>query len=136
ASYPALDLTPQARKKRTLEMLVALVVRIARRQPVLFAMEDLHWIDPSSLELLSRIVEELSAARILALFLFRPPFAPPWAAGDRVRRIDLARLAPEETATMIERVAGGRALPQEVVRDLRERVDGVPLYAEERTKRV
>jgi class 3 adenylate cyclase/predicted ATPase len=136
ARYPALNLTPQARKKRTLEVLVALVVRIAARQPVLFAMEDLHWIDPSSLELLSRIVEELPAARILALFLFRPTFAPPWAAGDRVRRIDLARLAPEETAIMIERVAGGRALPPEVVRELRDRVDGVPLYVEELTKMV
>ncbi len=134
--YPPLDLTPQSQKQKTLEALVDILAGMAERQPVLFAVEDLHWIDPSSLELLSLVVARVPAARILAVFLFRPTFDAPWGEGEHVTRVDLARLDLSETAAMIAHVAGGHDLPPEVVRNLVARTDGVPLYVEELTKAV
>jgi predicted ATPase len=87
--YPPLDLTPQSQKQKTLEALVDILAGMAERQPVLFAVEDLHWIDPSSLELLNLVVARVPAARILAVFLFRPTFESPWAEGENVTRDDL-----------------------------------------------
>ena len=134
--YPPLDLTPQRQKQKTLEALVDILVGMAARQPVLFAVEDLHWIDPSSLELLNLVVGRVPAERILAVFLFRPTFEARWREGESVTRVDLTRLGPSETAKMIAHVAGGRDLPPEVVRDLSTKTDGVPLYVEELTKAV
>jgi class 3 adenylate cyclase/predicted ATPase len=134
--YPPLDLTPQRQKQKTLEALVEVLAEMASRQPVLFAVEDLHWIDPSSLELLHLVVARVPATRIMAVFLFRPTFEAPWHDGEHLTRIDLGRLAPDETARMIGHVAGGRDLPPEVVRDLSTKTDGVPLYVEELTKAV
>jgi class 3 adenylate cyclase/predicted ATPase len=134
--YPPLDLTAQSQKQKTLEALVDILAGMAERQPVLFAVEDLHWIDPSSLELLNLVVARVPAARILAVLLFRPTFESPWAEGENVTRVDLTRLEPSDTAAMIAQVAGGRALPPEVVRELATRTDGVPLYVEELTKAV
>jgi predicted ATPase len=95
AEIPSLDLSPQRRKERTLEVLVAVLSGMAARAPLLFAIEDLHWIDPSTLELLELVVRRAPAARLLVLLLFRPTFAAPWSAGEHVTRIDLARLGPE-----------------------------------------
>ncbi len=134
--YPSLDLTPQRQKQKTLEALVEILAGMAARQPVLFAVEDLHWIDPSSLALLNVVVARVPAARLLAVVLVRPTFQSPWHDGEGVTRIDLTRLGPGETATMIAHVAGGRGLPPEVVRELSTKTDGVPLYVEELTKAV
>ncbi|MFN8642324.1 MAG: adenylate/guanylate cyclase domain-containing protein [Candidatus Binatia bacterium] len=131
---PALDLSPQRRKERTFAVLVAVLSGLAARTPVLFVVEDLHWIDPTTLELLDLVVRA-PAPRLLALLLFRPSFAAPWAAGAHVTRVDLARLGADETTELITRVAG-RPLPAEVLADLGDKVDGVPLYVEELTKMV
>ena len=136
AQVPPLDLSPQRRKERTLEVLVAVLAGMAARAPVLFAVEDLHWIDPSTLELLELVVRRAPTDRLLVLLLFRPTFAAPWSAGEHVTRIDLTRLAPEDTTALITRVAGGRELPTVILRDLCDKVDGVPLYVEELTKMV
>ena len=136
AEIPSPDLSPQRRKERTLEVLVAVLSGMAARAPLLFAIEDLHWIDPSTLELLELVVRRAPAARLLVLLLFRPTFAAPWNAREHITRIDLTRLGPEETTALITGVAGGRELPTEILRNLCDKVDGVPLYVEELTKMV
>jgi predicted ATPase len=77
--YPPLALTPQRQKQKTQEAVLAVLLALVTRQPVLFIVEDLHWVDPSTLELLSFIIGQVPTARILTLFVFRPEFRPPWA---------------------------------------------------------
>lgn len=134
--YAALDLTPQRRRQKTLEALVTLLAEMADRQPILLAVEDLHWIDPSSLDLLTLLLPRVPRSRIFVVLLFRPTFQPPWAADDHTTTISLSRLAPALTTAMIELVAGGRRLPHPVLRDLCDKADGVPLYIEELTKMI
>ena len=78
ADYPSLALAPEQQKQKTLHALLTILLRIAAQQPVLFIMEDVHWVDPSTLELLTLLVDQGPTARILALFTFRPDFSPPW----------------------------------------------------------
>jgi class 3 adenylate cyclase len=135
-SYPALELTPQARKTRTLALLVRLICAMAERQPILLVVEDLQWIDPSTLEWLRLVMERVPETSIMALLLFRPTFGSPWSEGKSVVRIDIPRLGTEETAIMVRLVAGACTLPAEIVQALCARVDGVPLFVEELTKSV
>ncbi|MFI5365962.1 MAG: AAA family ATPase, partial [Candidatus Binatia bacterium] len=134
--YPALDLTPQRRRRKTLDALVTILLEMAAQQPLLFAVEDLHWIDPSSLDLLNLLLPHVPHSRILVVLLFRPTFQPPWALDDHTTAISLSRLPPELTTAMIELVAGGRRLPHPVLLDLCDKADGVPLYIEELTKMI
>src|SRR3989454_12041385 len=99
-------------------------------------MEDLHWVDPSTLELLSLLVDQGPTARILTLFTFRPDFPPPWTGRSHLTQITLNRLTRRQVAEMTDRVAHGKALPPEVVEQVVARTDGVPLFVEELTKMV
>ncbi len=129
-----LELNPQAQRQKTLEALVTIVSRIAAETPLLFAVEDVHWIDPSTLDFLRLLMEQVPQWRIFVVLLVRPGFAAPWAEGERFTTLPLSRLPADLTTAMIELVAGGKALAPAVLQSLRERVDGVPLYIEELTK--
>ena len=134
--YPALDLTPQKRKEKTLRALVAQVEGLAARQPVLLVVEDAHWADPTSLELFELIVERASSLPLLAIVTFRTEFVPPWVGRPQVTLISLNRLPRRLRAEMIGHVTGGKVLPQEIADQITDRTDGVPLFIEELTKSV
>jgi len=134
--YPALNLTPQKRKDKTLGALLAQLEGLAARRPVLSVFEDVHWIDPTSLELLDRVVDRVANLRVLLIITFRPEFAPPWIGRSHVTLISLSRLPRRERAEMIMRVTGGKALPHEITERIIDRTDGVPLFIEELTKTV
>jgi class 3 adenylate cyclase/tetratricopeptide (TPR) repeat protein len=134
--YPPLDLSPQQRKQRVFEALLDQLTGLAARSPVLALFEDVHWADPTTLELLGRIIERAQRLPVLALITFRPEFAPPWSGHGHVTALSLGRLGRRQGGAMVERVTGGKALPAEVLEQILLRTDGVPLFVEELTKTV
>jgi class 3 adenylate cyclase/predicted ATPase len=136
ADYAPLTLSPEQQKQKTLQALLTILLRIAAQQPVLFVMEDLHWVDPSTLEFLSLLVDQGPTARILALWTFRPDFSPPWTGRAHLTQVTLNRLPRRQAAEMTSQVVHGKALPPEVVEQVVARTDGVPLFVEELTKMV
>jgi TOMM system kinase/cyclase fusion protein len=136
ADYAPLSVSPEQQKQRILQAILTILLRIATQQPVLLVMEDLHWVDPSTLELLSLLVDQGPTTRILALFTFRPDFNPPWTGRSHLTQITLPRLPRHQAAEMIGRVAHRKALPAEVVGQVAAKTDGVPLFVEELTKMV
>jgi predicted ATPase len=109
---------------------------MAAQQPVLFVVEDLHWVDPTTLEFLSLLVDQVPTARILALFTGRPDFHPPWTERAHLTPMTLNRLPRRQAAELTGRVAHGKTLPPEVVEQIVAKTDGVPLFVEELTKMV
>ena len=134
--YPALDLTPQKRKEKTLWALLAQLKGLAAREPVLTVFEDVHWIDPTSLELLDMMVDRVPTLPVLLVIAFRPEFASPWIGRPHVTLLTLNRLPPAQRVEMITGVTGGKALPTEILDQIVDRTDGVPLFIEELTKSV
>src|SRR5262249_11061433 len=128
--YPPLELTPEVQKQRTLKVLLDHLIGLAAEQPVLAVYEDVHWVDPSTLELLGQLIERIEGLPILAVMTFRPEFSPPWPSHGNVTPLPLGRLARRQGASMIEAVAGGKALPSEVLDQIVARTDGVPLFVE------
>src|SRR3989441_560128 len=111
--YAPLTGSPAQQKQQTLHALLTIFLRIAAQQPVLFVMEDLHWVDPSTLELLSLLVDQGPMARILVLLTFRPDFSPPWAGRAHLTQVTLPRLSRPQAVEITDRVAHGTALPAE-----------------------
>jgi class 3 adenylate cyclase len=136
ADYAPLPLSPEQQKQRTLTAFLTILLRIAAQQPVLFVMEDLHWVDPTTQEFLTLLVDQGPTARILALFTFRPDFRPPWTGRSHLTQVTLPRLPRRQAAEMTGRVAHSKALPPEVVEQVLAKTDGVPLFVEELTKMV
>ena len=134
--YPLPEMTPQRLKERTLAALLDKLKRLAARQPVLVVYEDLHWIDPTSLELLWLAIEEIGAQRILLLATARSEFTSPWPGHRHVSTLALNRFGRSESETLIAGVTKGKALPTEVRDQIVSRTDGVPLFVEELTKTV
>ena len=134
--YPARDLTPRRKKDFTIEALTRQVLTLARTKPVLFVIEDAHWIDPSTLEATKRFIEAIRTAPVLLLITFRPEFLPPWLDQPHVTMIQLNRLGPDTASAMIRDVAGAKELPAEVFEPIISKTDGVPLFVEELTKMV
>lgn len=132
--YPPLALSPDDRKRKTLEAMVATIEAMASQSPVLMVVEDAQWIDPSTLELVSLLIEQLRSARFFMLVTFRPEFASPWTGYAHVTALALNRLSQKECATMVAKVTGGKSLPQEVLEQIVAKTDGVPLFVEELTK--
>src|SRR5262249_19961579 len=133
---PPLQLSPQRQKHKTLETLLAWVFEEARRAPVYCVWEDVHRADPSTLELLQLHIDQLAAARMLMVLTFRPEFVPPWGARSYLSHITLNRLGRAQIRRVVESVSGGKALPAEVVQQIVNKTDGVPLFVEELTKMV
>ena len=134
--YPPLRLTPQQQKQETLDALVAWHLETAERRPVLQVWEDLHWADPSTIELIGEIIEQTPTAPIFNVLTFRPGFIPPWPQRSHMTPLTLNRLERPEAETLIDRQAGGMPLPEEVVEHIIAKTDGVPLYVEELTKAI
>ncbi|SDJ85014.1 adenylate/guanylate cyclase [Bradyrhizobium sp. Rc2d] len=136
ACYPPLDMSPHRQKERTLEALVDQVLGLATRRPVLALFEDVHWADPTSLELLDLLVDRVQDAPVLVLITFRPEFEPPWTHYAHVTALTLSRLSRRQGAAMVARLSGGKALPPAVLDQIVAKTDGVPLFVEELTRTV
>jgi predicted ATPase len=133
---PLPNLTPQRKKERTLEALLRQLVGLARQQPVVMVVEDAHWIDPTSRELLDLTVEHVCGLPVLLVVTFRPEFQPPWTGQPQIRMVTLNRLDRRDQTTLVAQIADSKALPDEIVIQIVDRTDGVPLFIEELTKSV
>ena len=134
--YSARDLTAEQRRQRTLQALVSQTEALAQRNPLLMIFEDAHWSDPTSLEVIGRIIHRSANVRVLLLVTFRPEFAPTWIGRPHVTALTLNRLLTREVDALIEDVVGNRVLPASIRQDIIERTDGIPLFIEEMTKAV
>ncbi|WP_437760410.1 protein kinase domain-containing protein [Sorangium sp. So ce1389] len=144
--HPAPALSPQRQRQETIASLLQLFLGLADRQPLVLTAEDLHWADPSTLELLGRLIDEGRPSPLLLLLTGRPTFASPWPVRSHFTQIYLAPLSAERMEALVQQLAGAYAtsgapavqapLPKEVIRTLAERSDGVPLFAEELTRMV
>jgi DNA-binding winged helix-turn-helix (wHTH) protein/predicted ATPase len=134
--HPLPNLSPQRKKERTLEALIRQLEGLAREQPVVTVWEDAHWLDPTSRELLDLTVEHVRSLPVLLIVTFRPEFQPPWAGQPQVSMLALNRLDRHDCTNLITQIAGGKTLPDEVVAQIANRTDGVPLFVEELTKSV
>jgi len=134
--YPALDLTPQRQKDLTIDALIRLVMAYTPHRPVLFVLEDAHWIDPTTLELVSRTIEVMKPVPFFALITFRPDFFAPWLDRPHVTMLRLERLNKDEVGAMLADLTGGKRLPAEVSEIIVSKTDGVPLFVEEMTKAI
>ncbi len=131
--YPELELSPQFRKELLLKLLLDWLRELSYRQPLLFVIEDLHWVDPSTLEFLELLVDQGLNDRILTLFTFRPEFETPWGSKAHQTNLALNRLTRKQLQELME-LRAKRAFPDDVVNQIMERTDGVPLFVEEFTK--
>ena len=134
--YPAIDLAPEQRRQRTLEALTTQVAKLASQRPVLMIFEDAHWTDPTSLEAFGRTVDQIKTLPAVLIVTFRPEFNAPWAGRSYVTSVALNRLGGRETAAIIARLVGNKELPSDVMAEIVERTDGIPLFVEEMTKAV
>ena len=134
--YPTLELSPQQRRLKTLEALLAQVEKLSQLNPVLIILEDAQWIDPTSLELFGRIVDRVPTLRVLLIATFRPEFELPWIGRPYVTALTINRLTERQAGAVIDRVVGNKLLPESIRRDIIERTDGIPLFVEEMTKAV
>ncbi|MBV8336043.1 MAG: AAA family ATPase [Alphaproteobacteria bacterium] len=130
------SLSPQQKKQRTFEALLRQLEGLARGDPLLFVFENVHWIDPTSRELLDLIVEHVRSLPVLLIVTFRPEFQPPWTGQPQVTMLTLNRLDQRDRTALVMHVVGSKALPAEVIDQIAERTDGVPLFVEELTKSV
>jgi len=134
--YAPLALAAPRQKQKTLEAVLTWLLRETEQKPVLLIVEDLQWLDPSTLEFLTLVVDQVATMNLFVVLTFRPTFRPPWTLHDHVNHLTLSRLPPHQTALMVERVAGGKTLPPTVRQELVAKTDGVPLFVEELTKMV
>src|SRR5262245_3613532 len=136
ARYPPLTLTPQRQRQQTLEALVAWLMQETEQRPVLFIVEDLHWVDPSTLELLTLLLDQIPTSRLLTVLTCRPEFAAPWTHRAYLTQLTMGRLGRSQVEAMVTEVLHGKTLPAEVLRQVVAKTDGVPLFVEELTKTV
>ncbi|MGY3530652.1 adenylate/guanylate cyclase domain-containing protein [Bradyrhizobium sp. USDA 4452] len=134
--YSTDELTPALRRQRMLEAIVLDIQSQARSNPVLMIFEDLHWIDPTSLELLGQLIEAIVALPVLLVATFRPELAPPLAARPHITAMTITRLGARETEALVDEVIGEHPLPAHIRKEIIDRADGIPLFVQEMTKAV
>ena len=134
--YPPLNLSPQRQRQKTLETIITILLELAERQPVLFILEDLHWTDPSTLELLNLVIDQTPTASMLVLLTCRPHFQPAWHHRSYLTEITVNRLSQTQVEQIVTGVTHGKTLPQEVLQQIIAKTDGVPLFVEEITKAI
>jgi class 3 adenylate cyclase/predicted ATPase len=134
--YPPPAMTLQRQKQKTFEAVVAWLLKAAQHRTTWLVVEDVHWADPSTLELLSLLIEQVSRSRVFVVLIFRPDFLPPWRSQPHVSSTTLDRLPKTGIESMIESLAGGKKLPPDVTRDIAEKTEGVPLFIEELSRMV
>lgn len=131
---PPLTLSPEVRKQQVLEALTSLLMATGEQQPTLLVFEDLHWLDPSSLEWITRLIEERNVPSLLVLLTFRPHFVPPWGHRPDIIQLNLNPLSATPTLALIADIAGKQRLPPEVIDSIVAKADGVPLFLEQLTR--
>jgi len=134
--YPPLEITPERQRLLTLQALVNIVVERASRQPLLFVVEDLHWADPTTLEMLRMMVDQVPTVRLMALYTHRPEYAAEWLHRGHVSSIALDRLSRADSLALASCAARGEALDSGTMAQIVGNSDGVPLFLEELTKTV
>jgi hypothetical protein len=134
--YPPLEMTPKRQKEATLDALVSQMEGFSQTRPVLLIFEDVHWADPTSIELLGLMVNRAQSMQVLVVITFRPEFSPPWMGLSHVTSLTLNHFSRSQAIAMVDQVTGGKALPEEVCAQIIEKTDGVPLFVEELTKTV
>jgi class 3 adenylate cyclase/tetratricopeptide (TPR) repeat protein len=134
--YPPIDLAPPQRKAATLAALAALLVRLAADMPMLLLIEDVHWLDPTTTELCTRLIDGVGSTRLLILITARPEFVSPWSGRANFSCIEVTRLAAAEAAALVADIAAPHVLESAIVGDIVAKGDGVPLYLEELTRSV
>lgn len=134
--YPPLELPPAQRKTATIAAIVHQLTRLAEQKPVLFVLEDAHWIDPTTQELVTRLIDDITSTRALALITARPEFLSPWTGRDHVTSLALSRLSKTQCTELIAGVAAAQGLRPALIEDIVAKTDGVPLFIEELTKAV
>jgi class 3 adenylate cyclase/DNA-binding winged helix-turn-helix (wHTH) protein/predicted ATPase len=132
--YPPLNVSSQRQRQKMLESLVAILLELAEHQPVLFILEDFHWTDPSTLELLSLVIDQAPTASLLVLLTCRPHFHPAWHHRSYLTEITVNRLSHAQVAQMVTGMTAGKTLPAAVLQQIITKTDGVPLFVEELTK--
>ncbi len=135
-TYVEIDRPPAEQKEHLIGALLALIEGQTREAPVLILLEDAHWIDPSSLEVFDRLLDRIPDLRAFLIATFRPEFVPPWIGQSHVHSVTLSRFGRRHALAMVDRVAGGKALPPQVLEQIIAKTDGVPLFVEELTKTV
>ncbi len=134
--YAPLELSAKQKREQTLDALAGWLLEEAERTPVLRVWEDLHWADPTTLELLALYIEQSPTVSMLTVLTYRPEFVPPWSMRSHITPITLNRLERPEVEALIGHQANGKAVPSEVIEHIVGKADGVPLYVEELTKTI
>jgi class 3 adenylate cyclase/predicted ATPase len=134
--YPLLNLSPQRQRQKTLETMITILQEEAERLPVLFIVEDLHWTDPTTLELLNLVIEQIPTTSMLMLLTCRPTFQPSWPHRSYLSEITVNRLSQPQVEQIVTRMTNGTTFPQEVLQQIIAKTDGVPLFVEELTKAI
>ncbi|PON14530.1 hypothetical protein C2W62_28590 [Candidatus Entotheonella serta] len=129
-------LSPQEQRQQLLDVLLAMMLALAKTQPLLLIVEDVHWSDPSTLELIQLIIDQGPTAAILTLLTCRPTFQPNWGMRAHFWPLVLSRLPRDQAALMVVQLTEDKPLPSEIVAQLVDKTDGVPLFIEEMTKAV
>ena len=134
--YPPLTWTPQKRRQKTLEALLAMLLELAEHQPLLFVVEDLHWTDPTTLEFLTLLIDQIPTTPLFLFLTTRPDFVSPWGSRSYLTPLTLHRLSPALIGRLAIQTVGGKNLPEAVIEQIVQKTDGVPLFIEELTKSV
>ena len=134
--YPPSTLSPERQKQLIFETMIGVLQEIASRQPLLLVMEDLHWADPTTLEFLNLLVDQIATSRIFSLFTYRPNYNPSYPPRAYITNLILHRLTLGKSVDMVRHISAGKALPSEVLEQILTKTDGVPLFIEELTKMV
>jgi predicted ATPase len=132
----AADYTPQQRKAKTFTVFMRLLERLAARQPVLMALEDAQWLDPTSAELFELLIERMQTLPVFLVVTYRQPFAPPWLGYPHVTLLTLNRLGHDQGLRLVTHGAGGKPFPKQVMEQILAKAGGIPLFIEELTRNV
>ena len=134
--YGAVAMTPQKFKDETLRALADTTEAIARRQPTVMLFEDIHWADPTTLEVIDLLIHRVRNIPLLVVLTYRPEFAPRWSHYGHVATLTLTKLTRPQTTAMVSRLAGGKVLPADLLDQILGKTDGVPLFVEELTRSI
>jgi class 3 adenylate cyclase/predicted ATPase len=132
--YTPLSLEPQKQRQDLLEAILTILLTVAAARPVLLLVEDLQWMDPSTEEFLTLLIEQVPTQRMCALLTYRPTFQVPWPNRSYISQITLSRLPPDEVEKIITHITRGKSLPAEIMSQVVYKTDGIPLFIEEFTK--
>jgi class 3 adenylate cyclase/tetratricopeptide (TPR) repeat protein len=134
--YGALAITPQKQKDETLRTLVDISEAAARRRPTVMLFEDIHWADPTMLEVTGLLIHRIKTVPLLLVITHRPEFQPQWGGHGHVSTLNLSKLTRAQSGAIVDKLTGGKALPRELLKQILSKTDGVPLYVEELTKAI